>query len=106
MLRTGPMLGGPTALIQGTLDFKDGCVWLEEAPNASVIVLWPSNAGLDTAGGVLTLTIEDTRFVEGDGLTLGGGELKDLDFVRSLVGTIPQECVTSRYWQATSLVRQ
>jgi hypothetical protein len=106
MLRTGVTTGGPTALIRGTLDFRDGCIWLQEAPEASVIVLWPSHASLDNSLGVLSVTIDSGRFVDGDELTLGGGELEDLDFVRTLVGPIPENCITDRYWQATSLVEQ
>ena len=106
MLRLGLATGGPTAIIQGALDIRDGCIWLREAPDTSVIVLWPSSATLDNAAGVLSVTLDGARFVDGDELTLGGGELKDLDFVRSLVGAVPEACVTARYWQATSLVKQ
>lgn len=105
MLKMGFTTGGPSALIKGTLDFRDGCIWLREAPNVSVIVLWPQNATLDSAAGVLSVTVDSAQFVEGDELTLGGGELTDVEFVRSLVGPIPETCITARYWQATSLIR-
>jgi hypothetical protein len=101
MLRTGLMNGGPTAIANGTLHFRDGCVWLQEAPDVSVVVLWPFGANLDASTGSLAVTLENKRYVEGDVVTLGGGEVNDVAYVRSLVGTIPDACLTARYWLAT-----
>lgn len=103
MLRTGFLTGGPTALASGTLEFRDGCIWLMEAPGASVLVLWPHDADLDTSAGAIAVTFQNHRFAEGDRMTLGGGEEKDLEHVRSLVGSLPDECITDRYWLTTTI---
>lgn len=105
MLRYGFLTGSPTALLTGTIRFDAGCIWLEhvDVPEVRELILWPPRTGLDNSGGVLRVIDGGVTLADGDPVTMGGGQYKDLQTVQGFVGPVPSECVTSLYWLATDV---
>ena len=105
ILRHGWMAGGPTALLTGHVRFVDGCVRIQQGSDAAYVVLWPSDARLHESGGRLRVATSGVLLSDGDRISLGGGEYKDLEWVRGTVGaTIPEACVVEHYWLATEVI--
>jgi hypothetical protein len=106
MLRYGLLTGAPTALLSGIIRFEGGCIWLEhvDVPGVRELVLWPSSAGLNNSDGVLRVVVGNVMLADGDPVTMGGGQYKDLPAVEQLVGPVPQACLTHFYWLATDTV--
>lgn len=88
----------PAALIEGTLVRRSECLWLDrtfEGRLESFLVLWPAGSRLRESGGKLEIVNADDRVVgrEGELIRGGGGETRDLEFVRDLTGqSPPAEC--------------
>jgi hypothetical protein len=100
---------GPTALIIGTLNVRDGCVWINTDDGGSDLILWPQGVSLGVAPTgtieVVAMPGATAPIPMGSTVELGGGEYKDEQFVTQLIGggSIPQPCRSERYWLATGL---
>lgn len=104
LLRFGHLNGYPTGLFHGRVSFANGCASLEAAPGVPVTALWSSTTRLDTSTGILRIVVDGVPFVEGEELSMGGGEYADEEFAISLVGPIPEPCRGEHYWLMTTLV--
>lgn len=99
---TKDMNGYPTALIEGALQERDGCVFIESQGHLA-LVLWPEGFRAERGG-------RDLRILGGFGhperrtgqpLELGGGEA-ELPFAEELIGEpIPSRCRAGGYWIAS-----
>ena len=106
LVRHGPLAGGPTAALRGTLKFEVGCAWIvDSSPGGFRYVgLWPADTELrHTTGGRLSISSGGRQFIDGDQITVVGGESKDTDSVREQVGELPTWCITDRYWLVTEI---
>ena len=103
--------GGPTAQLFGTLLIRDGCAWIATPDGGRDLVLWPQGTGLNVdAAGLITITgVPESPGPLRDGTQVGfgGGEYTDQAFVEQAIkATIPPECVSERYWLATTWTQQ
>ena len=102
LLRYGPGVGARTALYEGTLRFRDGCIWVESPQGTGAVVLWPSDARLELVDGNVHVIVGQVSMTEGDPVQLGGGQYlrEELADVERLVGPVPASCVADMYWMA------
>jgi len=99
---TGNMNSYPSALIEGTLQERDGCVFIESEENL-VLVLWPEGFRVERDGAELRIVggIGHPEHSTGQPLELGGGSA-DLPFAQELIGEqIPARCRAAGYWIAS-----
>lgn len=91
----------------GTLAHRDGCLWLDRSNQGrteSFLVLWPAGSTLRESDG--KISVHDQNGVRvatvGERIEGGGGETRDLGFVRELTGqTPPPQCqLGESYWRA------
>lgn len=96
----------PAALMPGgTLVLRDGCLWLDpDGGTESYLILWPAGSSLRESDGKISIYDQSGARVAtvGERIEGGGGETKDLDFVRDLTGqTPPPQCQAGEgYWRA------
>jgi hypothetical protein len=97
---------GPTALTEGTLVDRDGCVLIATQTGES-LVLWPPGHG--RVGSQIVRSGMPVAQI-GEVVELGGGEYGDdsFDFLQRdlLENDIPTECRSPRYWLATTIEPQ
>src|SRR5262245_3673033 len=93
--RALPDLGGPAALIYGTLVDVDGCVYVESPDKENLtLVVWPVGSH---RSGSLILDIGGTPIAKvGQPIVLGGGEALPPDGA-------PEGCATDPAWGAHSV---
>lgn len=96
----------PAGLITGTLQLRDGCLWLEKVADGVThpyLVLWPagSRAERTPSGGVVVTNGGREIARTGSRLRAGGGETRSLPLVTDLIrATPPPECQTGEaYWR-------
>lgn len=108
MAEAGDGAARPAGLLTGTLRLRDGCLWIEREAQGTAeafLPLWPagSRAG-QTPDGIAVFGGPGRKQIarEGTRVRAGGGETRDLEFVRELIGeTPPPECQTGEaYWRA------
>jgi hypothetical protein len=105
MLRYTAFSGQADARANGTIDFRDGCIWLDAA-DGPLVVLWPPDATFEVfQGRAIVYVGGHTGVGVGDGseVGLGGRESRDQLEVRLLAGTVPAACSADRYWLATDV---
>jgi len=102
ILRYGLLNGSPAALITGTIDFRDGCVFID-ANGEGQVVIWPSSTTLQHAGEEVVVVAQGLTLHDRDVVKLGGGQYSDVQFVRGLTGSIPDVCLADLYWLASSV---
>lgn len=97
---------GEMAGVEGSLAFRDGCIWLDTAAGPTFLPIWPS----DTKPGVINSL--PVVLMEDDGLVVETGETRNFagsqtDPVRveELVGPIPEQCGRNSFWVVTSVDR-
>lgn len=106
MLRYGPMPGSPAAIATGTLRLRDGCIWLDDGEEPAAVVLWPWSAHFGAIEAPLRVVVGNVFAADGDTVQMAGGEYLDqMDFVETLVGSVPEPCRVDRYWLASTLER-
>jgi hypothetical protein len=99
---TRDMNSYPSALIEGTLQERDGCVFIESQENL-LLVLWPEGFRVERDGAQLRIVggIGHPEPRTGQPLELGGGSA-DLPFAQELIGEpIPSRCRAAGYWIAS-----
>lgn len=102
LLRYAPQDGLPTALMTGTLEIRNGCVWIENEQLTSLL-LWPPDTTLESVDGELHIRLRSTfDATDGTPVALGGGIQPDRAAVERLVGTIPPACVSDDVWIVSS----
>jgi len=105
IMRSKHLDSEPDASRQGTFLLQNGCAWLKDEISADVwSVVWPSDAYLDGAPGFIRVNVGGKSIVDGQRVTLGGGEYADDAWVESLVGKIPPACKSGLYWLATRVI--
>lgn len=98
-----PAQASMEALARGTLELRDGCVWLapEAGGGVQMLVVWPFETQMQHSS-------ETTRFrdeVSGSGATIGkrieisGGEVQSLP-ADALAEPIPAACANGPFWIA------
>jgi hypothetical protein len=98
-----PAQASMEALARGTLELRDGCVWLapESGGGAPLLVVWPAETQMQHSA-------ETTRFrneASGSGATIGkrieisGGQVQTLP-VDALAEPIPTACAAGPFWIA------
>jgi hypothetical protein len=97
ILRHKVMTDSPAALFSGTIHFRAGCVW-GDAVGETQVMVWPPTSRLDRRDGHLVLVVDDVVLEDGDTFSIGGGQYKDVEFIRGLAGAIPNECLSDLYW--------
>ncbi len=93
-----------TAIGSGTLVVVNGCIWLRNDFEDS-LVIWSATYEATLVGGhiAITDTIDQTRAFIGDAVRLSGGQVDDdavgRAHVEGLIGArIPDACLGRRYW--------
>ena len=76
--------GGDSALLEGTLADRGGCLVIEDATGGDVLPVWPSNRVSASSTGGLRLMGADYEL--GDTIAVGGG------FAERLEAKIPESC--------------
>lgn len=80
--------GGDSALLEGTLADRGGCLVIEDASGGDVLPVWPGNrVSLPPAGG---LRLMGAGYELGDTIAVGGG------FAERLEANIPEPCAALR----------
>lgn len=106
MFRDGSTSPRPAGLITGTLQLRDGCLWLDKVADGvthSYLVLWPagSRAERTPSGGVVVTNGGREVARTGSRSRAGGGETHSLPLVIDLIGAAPPpECQAGEaYWR-------
>jgi hypothetical protein len=96
--------GGPTALLDGVLEVRDGCLYVRSENGYATYVVWPAGYSLRVDGdSVAVYDGWSLRYRPGDRVTEGGGWYDDTTFVkeRLVEGTLPAACPTDEYMMST-----
>jgi hypothetical protein len=99
-----PMNAMPDGLVEGVLLEAGGCLWIEDADDARMLVLGPpgTTARQDEAGLAIDVQGEVLRL--GMRISAGGGQYQaeHQAFVHDLIGeAVPEPCrATGMYWLA------
>jgi hypothetical protein len=99
---THDMNAYPTALIEGTLLARDGCVFIE-SEGQLLLVLWPEGFRIERNGKQLRILggIGHPERRTGQPVELGGGGT-EFSFAEELIGEpIPSRCRAASYWIAS-----
>ena len=102
ILRHKPLEGSPAALFEGTVHFRDGCVWGDDSSGETQVIVWPPSARLEHRDGRLVLVLDDVMLEDGDRFSIGGGQ-EPADFIRELAGPIPDQCRADLYWLGSDI---
>jgi hypothetical protein len=97
---TDPSGGGPDALIQGTLEERNGCIRMGET-----LMLWPYGWSLEERDGRLTILDDQgsAAFGVGDRIWIGGGDVSGGNIAHpeyAIGEPIPRRCRSDGYWYA------
>lgn len=92
----------PSALNEGTLEEREGCLVL--VGDATWVLLWPSGYGVTRDGAELTI-VDGTRPLAsvGSHVVVSGGERSETADAVQLVDALPGDCRQPPYWQVTSI---
>lgn len=99
--------GGPTALLDGILEVRAGCLYVRHDDGHRSYVVWPPGYTLRAFGESIAIFDGATRlYSPGGRVREGAGWYSDLDFVRDrlVTGTLPSECPADEYALATGHV--
>ena len=97
---------GDMAGFEGSLMFREGCLWLDLAGGPTFLPIWPS----DTKPGVINslpvvLMDDDLLVVEtGETRNFAGSQIDPVS-VEELVGPIPERCAGNSFWAVTRVDR-
>jgi len=97
-----PGLDQMEAMLKGKLVVVDGCLRIESFDaQVSYLPIWPNGYGLGLAGNDIKVSDETGETVVarvGEGVSMGGGEIPNLEgFDEFTLGEIPDDC-TGPYW--------
>jgi hypothetical protein len=97
---------GDMAGLDGTLEFRDGCLLIDSGDGSSLLPIWPR----DTMPGVINnlpviLTVERVLVTETGEQRLFGGSQVDEARATELAGPIPEPCTADGYWIVTRVDR-
>lgn len=102
LLRYAPRDGLPSALMTGTIEIRNGCVWIENGQLRSLL-LWPPDTTLESVDGQLHIRLRGTfDATDGTPVSLGGGIEPDHATVERMVGPVPPACVSDDVWIVSS----
>jgi hypothetical protein len=107
LLRYGPDANAGTAHFQGTLRFRDGCIWVDPDAGAGAVVAWPPQARLEEVAGTLHVALGEQRLADGDRVSIGARPIIGPDRVReaeSVVGPLPPGCAAADSYAVVSSV--
>jgi hypothetical protein len=93
----------PTAILEGRLVERDGCLLLDTGDQREFLPLWPDSFALEGGSTPTIISPNGRALALGDQAFLGGGERRLVD-AESIIGQeIPGRCRTSLYWLATAI---
>ena len=98
----GPYGQGDMAGLEGSLTFRDGCIWLDATDGETYLPIWPS----DTKPGVINslpvvLMADDLLVVETGETRNFGGSQTDIARAEELAGPISEPCAGNSFWVVT-----
>jgi hypothetical protein len=102
-----PASAHPLAPMRGTLELREGCLWMTTSDGRSWLVLWPNGSRIvQTADGVAVFDGTGKAIATvGKTMQVTGGETHDLGAVTTNVGQEPpSQCRTGLgYWLASEV---
>lgn len=95
---------GDAALLEGELQFADGCVWVEASDGSRFLILWPSNTGPGVINSLPAVVGPGRELLAETGeVTQLGGSETDLATAERLVGEIPAACSGDSFWVVSTV---
>jgi hypothetical protein len=94
---------GPGALIRGTIEIDDGCLYVHEADTDSLyLILWPQGSSMQQDANGVYVASDGRTIREGSEVALGGAAYSDFPNDQSDSDSVP---CSGPWWLATDVMQ-